>query len=286
MEQEANDMKKCPYCAEPIRRAAIKCRYCGSILTESRGGGGISSAPGYWRRVNEGKRIAGVCTGIARQLDMPVLVLPLRLFFVLTTVFYFFGVLTYIILWLLMPPPVDAPRPKAFDDARPNATSRSGPDPAAADRAAGTFTKEQSPGSEPTGPDEQERPGDDDVPPTADGGTSYDDWDTEIAATAPEPPSLDETVPVDDEPPGTSEGQENENDGDELARFMLTLPGMVTVGCTLAALFFGWMFAINIFGIHEPGEYLMVLTGGFIVAVIADRYVRRPERAVANQHAG
>ncbi len=108
MEHEANDMKLCPYCAESIRREAIKCRYCGSILTEH-AAAGTSSTPGYWQRVNDGKRVAGVCTGIARQLDMPVVLLPLRLFFILTTIpiFYGFGVLTYIILWLLMPPPVD-----------------------------------------------------------------------------------------------------------------------------------------------------------------------------------
>ena len=65
------------------------------------------STPGYWHRVNAGKKVAGVCTGIAKQLDSSILILPLRLFFILTTVFYGFGVIFYIILWILMPSPTD-----------------------------------------------------------------------------------------------------------------------------------------------------------------------------------
>ena len=100
----ADEMKKCPYCAEMIRAEAVKCRYCGSMLNTTKAAG-IGSPQGYWQRVNEGKKIAGVCTGIAQQLDAPVLILWLRVFFVISTVFYMFGPILYVLLWLLMPAP-------------------------------------------------------------------------------------------------------------------------------------------------------------------------------------
>ena len=45
-------MKRCPYCAEEIQDAAVKCRFCGEFLAESAARQGVSmrdsAPPGYW----------------------------------------------------------------------------------------------------------------------------------------------------------------------------------------------------------------------------------------------
>jgi len=87
--------KRCPYCAEEIRLAAVKCRYCGSML--SRGSIGRE-----WYRLREGKMLAGVCAGLADVLGVSVTALRLAAV-VLTLVGFGWGVLIYLVLWVIMP---------------------------------------------------------------------------------------------------------------------------------------------------------------------------------------
>jgi phage shock protein PspC (stress-responsive transcriptional regulator) len=90
-----NDTRTCPYCAEEVRAAAIKCKHCGSMLS-------TRYAPGDWYRSSHDRMIAGVCGGLAQQFGVPTAVI--RLAFVLMTFFSLgTGVLVYLVLWIVMP---------------------------------------------------------------------------------------------------------------------------------------------------------------------------------------
>ena len=52
-------------------------------------------------RVEEGRMIAGVCSGVARYLGIDTTIV--RIIFVLLALFAMGGVLLYFILWLIMP---------------------------------------------------------------------------------------------------------------------------------------------------------------------------------------
>jgi len=86
---------RCPYCAEEIRAEAVKCRWCGSALVAG------NPLTRTWYRSREGKMIAGVCAGLAEQFGISATIL--RLAFVLGTVIGGWGILVYVILWVIMP---------------------------------------------------------------------------------------------------------------------------------------------------------------------------------------
>jgi phage shock protein PspC (stress-responsive transcriptional regulator) len=88
-------MKNCPYCAEPIQESAVKCRYCGSALESS-------VLQREWYRSRQGKKIAGICAGLAKEFGIAAT--PVRLAFVLLTLIAGgAGIILYVILWVVMP---------------------------------------------------------------------------------------------------------------------------------------------------------------------------------------
>jgi phage shock protein C len=88
----------CNACGKAIPDDAQVCSYCGQAVAGLRTDGGSRTG---WVRPRGGRRIAGVCLGLAQHFGWNVTVV--RIVWLLLFLFAGTGGLIYIILWIVMP---------------------------------------------------------------------------------------------------------------------------------------------------------------------------------------
>jgi len=97
----------CNYCGKVIQDDAAVCAYCGTRV-------GVSLARKKLMRPREGRKIAGVCLGLAEYFDIDVTLV--RLICLISIIMSGIGLIPYIVAWIVMPeerlllsPPAKAP---------------------------------------------------------------------------------------------------------------------------------------------------------------------------------
>jgi phage shock protein C len=86
----------CNNCGTELLENANYCQKCGrAVMT-----GHVGPRPPL-ERPREGRKVAGVCLGVARHLDIDVTLM--RILWVLTAFLGLGGVVAYIVAWVIMP---------------------------------------------------------------------------------------------------------------------------------------------------------------------------------------
>ena len=91
----------CPQCGKQYTEAVNYCSDCGAAISPPR------LPHKHLTRSKANRKIAGVCAGFAKYLDLDPTVV--RLVWLLTALFIGWGFLAYLIAWIVMP---DAPAPE------------------------------------------------------------------------------------------------------------------------------------------------------------------------------
>jgi phage shock protein C len=92
----------CTNCGRELEEAARYCSACGTARDPVRASSDAGSEVKKLSRPREGKKIAGVCAGIARYLEIDVTLV--RILWILVTIFPPVpGLVAYVVCWIAMP---------------------------------------------------------------------------------------------------------------------------------------------------------------------------------------
>jgi len=105
----------CNYCGKVVQDDANLCAYCGKRV-------GANAARAKLMRPQVGRKIAGVCIGVAEYFDLDVTLV--RLLWVLAAIFGGGGVLAYLIAWIVMPS-----EPEVAQSSAPSAAANTASNP-------------------------------------------------------------------------------------------------------------------------------------------------------------
>ena len=103
----------CPRCQKEIAEGSNFCYFCGERMAPAAAPGPVAAPPGgeplrLVRSVTD-RKLGGVCAGLADYLGMDVSLV--RVLAVLSVLFYGFGLIAYLVAWIVIPEGSAVPGP-------------------------------------------------------------------------------------------------------------------------------------------------------------------------------